>query len=113
MAQLDDVKYATQITKVNNLSAKWYKASSNDVYDSFVYHYNKHVLTELPKAGKPVVSMEKYLDDAVAFWEANNDRAIEWSINRGTEMGKKIVGNPGGIYTNDGKVVSFWYVPSN
>lgn len=64
---------------------------------------------------KPIVTMEKYFSDATKFWEENSGNAVDWNINNGNGgnmVGKKIIGNPGGLFTNDGKVVSFWYVPS-
>ncbi len=86
------IQVSTDITK--QLPDKWYKAASDDVVGSFVKHYQKHVQEELPKVGKQIMSMEKYLDDAVKFWEQNSSKAIDWSIsdgNGGSMVGKKIV----------------------
>lgn len=97
---------------VGQLKGKWYRATFKDEADSFAVHYQKHVLHELQKAGRPMVSMKKYFNDAQAFWTQNRGRAFAHPINRGTEIGLKIDGNPGGVYTKTGEVVSFWYVPS-
>lgn len=118
MAELDDVEYVTQIAKVKDLPTKWYKSTFVDVYDSFVQHYNKHVLGELPKAGKPIVSMEKYFDDATNFYRNYDGMGtVRYDTLEDGTSGMRIRSNagPGGWFTGPdhplgpGIPTSFWY----
>lgn len=95
---------------VEELPGKWYKSNSSDSVYSFAYHYQKHGIKELVESGRPIVSQGEYLNDAIGFWNKNSQRAVMRLINQGREVGRKIIGNPGGMYTTDGRVVSFWYV---
>lgn len=116
VGKINQVKYDIEviIDIVQKLPDTWVVTSEtfDDVVDTFAYHYQKHVLDELPKAGKPIVSQQQYFDDAVKFWEPNKSKAVQWDFANGM-TGWKIKENPGGIYTDNGEVVSFWYVPTN
>ena len=54
-------------------------------------------------------TLEEYTDDALAFWRMNSHRATKFTIDGGLGVGYKIKGVPGGIFTADGKIVTFWY----
>jgi len=64
------------------------------------YHWKEHAM----KYGK---SLEDYMDDALRFFEANKHHGHRWP----TEVGEgiKIPGKPGGIFSKDGRIVTFWY----
>jgi len=66
------------------------------------YHWEKH-------AKKFDLSLEEYTDDAVNFFRRNRGAAREFPIDGGTGIGLRIDGKPGGIFTTDGKIVTFWY----
>ncbi|MFQ5811361.1 MAG: RHS repeat domain-containing protein [Armatimonadota bacterium] len=69
---------------------------------SLEYHWRKH-------AERLGVSIEDYTNDAVAFWKTNRHRAEPFPIESGMKTGFKLRGHPGGIFTSDGKIVTFWY----
>jgi hypothetical protein len=81
--------------------SKWDKATFNDESASLEYHWRKH--------GEPFgKSKNQYSQDAINFFEKNKSKSIEIELQDG-RTGLKIPGKPGGIYTKDGKVISFWY----
>ena len=64
------------------------------------YHWKKHA----EKYGK---SLEEYMNDALEFFQTNKQRGKEITTEIGT--GIKIEGAPGGIFSKDGRIVTFWY----
>ena len=80
---------------------RWYKSNWRDVWESIKYHWERHA----KKFGK---SIEEYTSDATKFFEDNKNAGKPHQLRDGT-TGLKIDGAPGGIYTNHGQIVSFWY----
>ena len=78
--------------------ARHWKGGAN----SLKYHWDKH-------AKRFGTSVEDYTDDAMDFWKANRGRAVPHPIENQMRNGFKIRGNPGGIFTEHGTIVSFWY----
>ena len=66
------------------------------------YHWNKHA----KKYGK---SLEEYMNDALSFFAENKHKG-EWIP---TEVGQGLrirnPGHPGGIFSADGRIITFWY----
>ncbi|MCG3137129.1 MAG: hypothetical protein HJJLKODD_00972 [Phycisphaerae bacterium] len=83
-------------------SNEWYKVQNNWKGNKAqtIYHWEKH-------AKKFGLTLEEYTDDAIAFWHIHKHEKFEFPIDGG--VGYKIDGIPGGIYTADGKIVTFWY----
>ena len=55
--------------------------------------------------------MEEYTNDALQFFEQNKDKVRPLRLKNG-ENGFVIrtgPGGPGGYFTQDGRIVSFWY----
>ena len=88
----------------NKIKNNWYKSTFNNIKKSFDYHYGKHVVKEGMDKTK-----RQYVNDALNFFKQNKNLGEGKQLGDGT-MGIKIKnGKQGGIYTKDGKPVSFWY----
>ena len=79
----------------------WYRSSFPTAAASLEYHHRTHGQAH----GK---SREEYTKDAEAFYAANSDKGVTWALKDGTQ-GIKIKGQPGGIFTATGQIVTFWY----
>ena len=66
------------------------------------YHWKKHA----ESLGK---SVEQYMNDALDFYAKNKNKPGVLEITTEVGNGIKILGNPGGIFSKDGRIVSFWY----
>jgi len=64
------------------------------------YHWKKHA----EKHGK---NLEDYINDARSFFEANRHQGHLHNTEVGP--GIKVRGAPGGIFSNDGRIATFWY----
>jgi RHS repeat-associated protein len=83
------------------LSKSWDKGTFPNRMQSIRYHWEKH--------GKPFgKSIDEYTQDALEFYKQNKSRAIHITLKDG-RPGLKIKGAPGGIFTPEGRVISFWY----
>jgi RHS repeat-associated protein len=81
---------------------KWYKSTFADEASSIRYHWNEHGI----KFGK---NIQQYTDDAQRFFEQNKHLGQKVTLRDGTEGIKLEVGQVGGYFKPDGRVVSFWY----
>ncbi len=82
----------------------WDQATFANVYDCARYHWQKHA----SYLGK---TPEEYTKDALQFFNKEKGRARTLTLRNG-EPGLVIrtgPGGPGGYFTQDGRVVSFWY----
>jgi len=81
-------------------TSEWYRSTFPSAEASAQYHFAKH--------GSQWSSIEEYTQAAKDFYAANIDLAQPWPINQGKEIGIKITTNEYfGIYTLDGKIVTF------
>jgi len=82
-----------------SVKAAWSKSTFNTVEDSITYHYQKH--------GEPWKTAEEYTEAAQNFYTLNIDMAKSHKLNSG-EIGVKITTDQFfGIYTADGRIISF------
>lgn len=82
----------------------WDRATFPTVEACARYHWEKHAAY----LGK---TPEEYTKDAIQFFSANRPNARPLRLKDG-EQGYVIrtgPGGPGGYFTSDGKIVSFWY----
>lgn len=91
---------------IRKVISSWSKATFRSVSASLRYHFQKHV------AGKGIKkTFQEFTDDAVNFFKNNKHLGKPMQLKDGT-MGIKISSGskqPGGIFTHDGKIVTFWY----
>ncbi|HKP54738.1 MAG TPA: PA14 domain-containing protein [Chloroflexia bacterium] len=85
----------------NRVKRLWRPGTWNTVEDSITYHYNKH------GAGR---NLEQYTLDALRFFRQNRSQAVwgQWNPKWAPSYKLKI-GNMGGYFTHDGRVLTFWY----
>ena len=84
--------------------AHWDQATFPTAHECAFYHWQKHA----SYLGK---SPEEYTSDALDFFKREKERARPLTLKNG-ERGFIIrtgPGGPGGYFTQDGRVVSFWY----
>lgn len=95
----------TTADEASSIEDLWYRSSFKTERESIDYHFNNHG-TDISSEN----TVEKYTSDAVEFYNKNKDMGFDWALkdDKGT-IGTKIKGNPGGIYTKSGKIVTFWY----
>ena len=97
-----------------NSARSWQKATFDTPEDSLKYHFNKHVAKELGSNPLRLGSTPaEYTADAQKFWKFNKNSPLREPITLmdGTP-GVRIRhggGLPGGIFTPEGKIVTFWY----
>jgi len=86
---------------LEGVRSRWYGTR-----ESIRYHWEKH-------AKNRGLTLDEYTDDAMEFFYQNRHRAQEYEIGGkhapGLRIGVIIEGHPGGIFTPDGKIVTFWY----
>ena len=85
-------------------TASWYRVRNRwkGGREETFYHWNKH-------ARELGATLEEYTDDALACWRQYRDTARPCAIDGGRGIGYRIKGPPGGIFTADGRIVTFWY----
>jgi RHS repeat-associated protein len=79
---------------------RWAQGTFRNSADSLEYHFAKH------GAGR---SLQQYTDDAAGFFETNRGQAEwgKWNQNWQESFRLK-VGDRGGYYTADGKILTYW-----
>lgn len=90
--------------QVLNAAKAWNGVPSKQIspYQDMVRHYEKHVINEGQQAvAKNIVN---YTKQAQTFF--TNNETLGYALRSGVI---KISGAPGGIFTNSGKILSFWY----
>ena len=113
------------IDLAQQLTGKWYKATSLDTADSFAKHFIKH----FPEKGKPVVKnseveytkqMQEYFEDSTRFFDKydGTGQKIKSGIGQNREESGWLIRQSdgrGGYFTAEdhplglGKVITFWY----
>jgi hypothetical protein len=88
------------------LSDSWHRATFPNKMQSVRYHWQKHVRDQGINK-----SFREYTQDAVDVFRQHRWAGQQITLKDGTpglriKTGK---GQPGGIYTPDGRVVTFWY----
>lgn len=79
---------------------RWAKGTFESVADSIEYHFTKH------GSGR---TLQKYTEDAVQFFQKNKGQAQWGKWNPSWEPSYRLkIGNQGGYYTTDGRVLSYW-----
>ncbi|HXC25379.1 MAG TPA: hypothetical protein VNU46_05640, partial [Gemmatimonadaceae bacterium] len=84
------------------ISQSWYRGTFADAEASAEWHLAKHGM------GK---TLDQYTQDALNFFQENESQAQSITLKDGTQ-GLRIRtpgGGPGGIFTPDGRIVTFWY----
>ena len=86
----------------NAILGAWHKGTFADEAASAAYHLNKH------GDGR---SLGEYTQDATSFFGANKGRGVQMTAKDGTGAMRIRTpgGGPGGIFTSEGKVITFWY----
>lgn len=95
-----------QIKAFRTILKSWSKVNWRSVSSAAKYHYSKHVLNQGMRN-----NLMQYTDDALNFFNTNKNLGKEIMLRDGS-MGMKIrlgPNQPGGIFTTDGRIVSFWY----
>gem|GEM_PF-1828088 len=95
-----------QIKALRTILKSWSKVNWRSVSSAVKYHYSKHVLNQGMRN-----NLMQYTDDALKFFNTNKHLGKEVMLRDGS-MGMKIrlgPNQPGGIFTTDGRIVSFWY----
>lgn len=88
------------------LIASWHQGTFPTVASSVRYHHQKHVIS----AGR-TESISQYTEDAVQFYKQNKEHSERVTLRDG-KAGVRIralEGGPGGLFTREGKIVTFWY----
>jgi hypothetical protein len=82
------------------LADRWAKGTFKSVPDSVEYHLAKH------GSGR---TLSQYTEDATRFFQENKGQAQwgKWNPNWEPSFRLKI-GNKGGYYTADGRVLAYW-----
>lgn len=80
--------------------ANWYRGTFPTPLDSLNYHVKKH------GQGR---SRIQYTKDALYFFKKNKYRGKRRMLLDGTPGMKITTRKAGGIFTQDGKIVTFWY----
>ena len=82
------------------IAARWAKGTFGNVVDSIEYHFAKH------GGGR---TLQQYTDDAVRFFEQNKGQAEWGKWNPNWEPAYRLkIGNQGGYFTADGRVLTYW-----
>ena len=85
------------------LLRSWYQATFFSASGTVAYHWLRHA----PRYGKSAV---EYTRDAVDFFSKNQHLGKAVTFKDGTAgVLIRMRGGPGGYFTPDGRVVSFWY----
>jgi len=83
------------------IERSWYSSTFADAWATAYYHLEKH------GEGK---TLEQYTQDALDFFQQNRGRGQSVILEDGTPgIRIKQKGGPGGYFTPDGKIVTFWY----
>lgn len=86
------------------VSQHWYRSTSNTAVASVKYHWQTH-------AQRFGISVDKYTQDALAFFQAHRGEAVVRTLNDGTQgLLIRTAAGPGGYFTSDGRIVTFWYM---
>jgi RHS repeat-associated protein len=82
--------------------SSWHKATFGDEAASAAYHLKKH------GGGR---TLEEYTDDAIGFFDKNRRGGVPMTAKDGTAAVRITSpgGGPGGIFTEVGKIITFWY----
>ncbi len=84
----------------------WHGSTSGLIDDAVAYHYQKQVLNQGIKK-----SVVEYTEDALKTFRENKHLGKEVILQDGTKgILIRRPGLPGGYFTPDGKVVTFWYM---
>ncbi len=83
-----------------SVADRWAKGTFDNIVDSLEYHFAKH------GGGR---SLRQYTDDASRFFEQYRGQAQwgKWNLNWEPAYRLK-VGNHGGYFTADGKILTYW-----
>ncbi|MGL5041763.1 MAG: RHS repeat-associated core domain-containing protein, partial [Culicoidibacterales bacterium] len=100
-------KNSDKYTAEKNIQS-WNEGTFDSPHSSAEYHYNKHVINKgLNKTFK------EYTQDAMNFYNKYKDSSsAEQHVMNNGKQGiriKNIAGEGGGYFTNDGKIITFWY----
>lgn len=88
-------------SELSAVAPYWSPATITRVEESIIYRWQEHA----QGYGK---SVSQYTNDAVEFFATNKGLGNPWPLRTGG-TGIKIASKPGGISTNEGKIVTFWY----
>ncbi len=95
-------------------AAAWYRSTFPDEQSSLDYHYAKHVLDELGdnplRLGNTAAEYTRDAQKIFGFY-GESDYAEAVTLRDGTAGIRIDLGGglPGGLYTPEGQIVSFWY----
>jgi hypothetical protein len=84
-------------------ASNWARGTFSNTADSMAYHFGKH------GDGRTI---EQYTKDAMQFWEKNKAQAEWGNWNPKWETSYRLkVGDQGGYFTKDGKILTYWDGP--
>ena len=95
--------------KVVNAAKNWQSGKDYSGFDSMKKHYNKHGINEGFSNGNNIVN---YTNDAIDFMNRNSD-SLQFTYNynyNNTSWNLKYSPGMGGEFTNDGHIITFWYI---
>lgn len=86
------------------VSHHWHKSTFSNAAASVKYHWQEH-------GQRFGFSVDKYTQDALAFFQAHRGEAVVRTLNDGTQgLLIRTATGPGGYFTSDGRIVTFWYM---
>lgn len=85
------------------LKDNWHRGTFTNEYKSIKYHWRKHAGSHR--------TIREYTEDAIEVFNKHKSAGVPITLKDGTpglriKTGK---GQPGGIFTPDGEIVTFWY----
>ena len=95
-----------QFKSIRFVLKSWKNVNFSSIAASIRYHFGRHVVT--PGIEKNIF---QFTDDALNFFKNNSTLGKDIILKDGS-TGLKITtpgGGPGGIFTKEGKIISFWY----
>ena len=99
---------AGSAVKVSQAAKAWNSSTFKSGYQSMIYHYNKHVVSEGLTKGNNVL---EYTRDAVSFANRNSS-ALKYTYNYkygNASWNFTYLTGQGGMFTSTGKILTFWY----
>ena len=85
-------------------SPLWSRATFPSAAQSIIYHWRTH-------AQQFGISIPQYTSDARMFFQAHSAQGLAYTFKDGTTgIVIRTQLGPGGLFTTDGRIVSFWYM---
>ena len=109
---LDDVArmgnaVTKKITNIPQVAEYWNKGTFQSGYDSMMYHYDKHVVSQ---GLSDVIDVITYTLDALNFMYRNSSvLAYTYNYKYDNASWNYYYVGQGGMFTSDGQIITFWY----